>query len=509
MRKWTFLLFVAAVLMLCLTVGTASAAAATPKLVLDGKVLTPKEPPALINSYSMVPIRTVAEGLGFGVDYDEARHLVTVQSSGTIIQMVIGEKKASVNGESRKLDAPATLVKNTTMVPLRFVGETMGLSVFWDNASKSVFLFSKGGGSVGSSQPPSGSGGSGGTNAGDGGSGNAGIPGDGGIGIVTGEDGSDAPTDGGGSSSGAPASLAQVHGIRYENGAVVIRVDGAFTRKDMAITGPDRIVVDLYNADFASDFKPTPQPDAAAASPGELPVVGSDALQKVRYAVFQDNPRVLRFVLDLSKPQKYAVQYDPGAGELRIVLNPATVPGGPGKSVYTIVLDAGHGGSDPGAPTVSGKWEKTFTLAVVLKVRQELAGDPRINVVLTRDSDTYPTLDDRVNLAESVGADLFLSVHGNSFTPNIRGTETYYTRPESLEFAKVMHAKVVAATGFPDNGVRQKSLKVTRDTTMPAVLLEIGYLSNKTDEAAMFDDAFQSRVAKAIAAGLKQYLHLN
>jgi N-acetylmuramoyl-L-alanine amidase len=144
----------------------------------------------------------------------------------------------------------------------------------------------------------------------------------------------------------------------------------------------------------------------------------------------------------------------------------------------------------------------------VLKVQQILAADSRIKLVLTRSDDSYPTLDDRVNLANSINADLFLSVHANSYTSSTNGTETYYTRPESLAFAQAMHAALVPATGLKDNGVRSKNLHVTRETTMPAALLEIGYLSNKTDNAALWSEDFQNRVAQGIATGLLQYLKL-
>jgi N-acetylmuramoyl-L-alanine amidase len=128
--------------------------------------------------------------------------------------------------------------------------------------------------------------------------------------------------------------------------------------------------------------------------------------------------------------------------------------------------------------------------------------------VLTRQGDTYPTLSDRYNLANSLGADLFVSVHANSYTSATNGTETYYTRPESKDFANLMHALLVQATRLKDNGVRQKSLAVTRETKMPAILLESGYLSNKIDEPQLWTDDFQNRVAQAIATGIKQQLKL-
>ncbi len=181
------------------------------------------------------------------------------------------------------------------------------------------------------------------------------------------------------------------------------------------------------------------------------------------------------------------------------------------NNIKTIVLDPGHGGKDPGARSISGKWEKDFNLSVVLKVQALLAGDERIKLVLTRDSDTFPSLDDRVNLANSLAADLFVSVHANSYSAATNGTETYYTREQSKEFASLMHSLVIPATGLKDNGFKRHSinLAVTTKTTMPAILLEIGYLSSKIDEPQLWTEALQDSVAAAIAAGIKQQLKLS
>ncbi|MNN62804.1 N-acetylmuramoyl-L-alanine amidase LytC precursor [compost metagenome] len=106
-----------------------------------------------------------------------------------------------------------------------------------------------------------------------------------------------------------------------------------------------------------------------------------------------------------------------------------------------------------------------------------------------------------------------MSIHGNSLDTvktgvNPSGSETYYTRDESIPLANVMHKHLVAATGLSDRKVRYSSLHVTRETVMPAVLLEVGYLSNASDETLMYTEEFQQRVAEGIVAGIKEYLGL-
>lgn len=515
MKKWTFLLFVA-VVMLFLTANFASAQTVTPKLVLDGKVLNPAQPPQLIGNYTMVPIRTASENLGYKVDFDNNKKQVTVSGGSQVIQMTVNQKNATVNGSTTALQAPPLIKSGTTLVPLRFVSDAFGVQVYWDNASKSAFMYSSssaGGTSPGSGSSDTGSSGSGsnsggGSGASNGDSGDSTPPDGGLIGVVPPADGSD-----GGTPGGSTGSLTQIHSVSFDSDTVVIQYNGGLLQPSTSVlTGPDRIVVDLPGSDFASDFTPTlaTYSDGSTKPIGELAVTGHEALQKIRYSVYAENPRTLRFVLDLNQKWGYTVTNDPSAGQLRIALQaPTDGSSNSGSGKYTVVLDAGHGGSDPGAPSITGKWEKDFTLAVILKLQAILAQDSRLNIVLTRSGDTYPTLADRYNLANSLNADLFLSVHGNSNTnKSVSGTEVYYTRADSLAFAKVVQQYAIPAGGLADRGIHQQSLAVTRETKMPAVLYEAGYLSNAGDEKLMYTDSFQNNVAQGLATAILKYLKL-
>ncbi|MBB6636770.1 N-acetylmuramoyl-L-alanine amidase family protein [Cohnella thailandensis] len=508
MKKWTSLLFVVAV-MLFMACGTASAETVAPKLVLNGKILNPVEPPTLIGSFTMVPIRIVGENLGYKVDYDSSKKQVTVTSGSSKVEMVLDKKSASVDGKLVALQAAPTARSNTTLIPLRFVGEALGLQVYWDNTNKSVFLYSNNSnGSDTGNESGSGSNGSGG----DSGSGDSGNPSDGGGADPSLPEGGG--TENGGEVTNPSTSVTSVHSVSYENDSIVIKYsDGFLIPKASVLTGPDRIVIDLPSADFATDFQPALATDGnSVVKPlGELAVADHVALTKVRYSLFSDNPKTLRFVLDLNQKWSYEIVNDASLRTLTIKLvDPSTVPADePPSGTYTIVLDAGHGGSDPGALSITGKREKDFNLAVILKLQAILAADSRFNLVLTRSGDTYPSLADRYNLANSIKADLFLSVHGNSNTKNtVTGTEVYYTRDASLAFAKAVHTYATPTTGLKDRGVIQKSLAVTRETTMPAVLFEAGYLSNSGDESVMYLETFQSNVAQGLATAIKKYLKL-
>lgn len=127
--------------------------------------------------------------------------------------------------------------------------------------------------------------------------------------------------------------------------------------------------------------------------------------------------------------------------------------------------------------------------------------------MLTRSNDTFLELKERAAMANNLKADIFISVHANSSgSSSASGTETYYQREASKALANVMHKYLVQATGLSDRGVRYGNFHVIRETKMPAVLLEVGYLSNKKDEALLFTDALQNKVAASIVSGIKEYL---
>lgn len=174
-----------------------------------------------------------------------------------------------------------------------------------------------------------------------------------------------------------------------------------------------------------------------------------------------------------------------------------------------IVIDPGHGGEDPGATGASGSYEKDFTLAVALKLFRLLENEAEFDVYLTREDDRFLSSEtrERTEVANSIGADLFISLHANTFTDqSVSGTETYYYDDESKVLADTIHPHVVEATGFPDRGVRQEAYFVLKDTMMPSILIEIGYITNERDERLMLTESFQQAVAESIVAGVKEYV---
>jgi N-acetylmuramoyl-L-alanine amidase len=208
------------------------------------------------------------------------------------------------------------------------------------------------------------------------------------------------------------------------------------------------------------------------------------------------------------------------------------------KRITTICLDPGHGGKDTGYQV--GRFfphnEKTYTLALALELRRQLAA-AGFMVILTRETDVYPELSARPELANRRGADLFISLHFNSFPPDpasVQGPETYCITPvgaassndtegigashgvcpanrvqdRSLLLAYQVQRALVRGLGVTDRGVRRARFEVLRTAQMPAILLEGGYLSHPGEGKRIFDEGWRKQMAAAIVRGILNYQKL-
>lgn len=177
-----------------------------------------------------------------------------------------------------------------------------------------------------------------------------------------------------------------------------------------------------------------------------------------------------------------------------------------------VVIDPGHGGKDNGAMGASGKFEKDFTLQVALKVEELAKQEPQIEVILTRSEDRFISSIDRERpeIGNQLRADLFISIHGNTYEDSsVSGAETYYYHENSLFLAEILQKHIVQTSGFRDRGVKKEDFFVLKDSNMPAALIEMGYLTNPQEENEMLTEDFQYRMASAILDGIKEALNLN
>lgn len=173
----------------------------------------------------------------------------------------------------------------------------------------------------------------------------------------------------------------------------------------------------------------------------------------------------------------------------------------------TIMIDPGHGGRDPGAISVLGFYEKDVNLKVALRLANML-NQMGYRTILTRDSDVFVELQDRCALANRYNPDLFVSLHADSCeTPSVTGY-TAYVAPSASWRAREAAKRFVGTlsqTGIESRGIKTAKFKVLMDTTCPAVLIEMGYLSNSWEAKRLRNVNIQQRMAKAIANGVQEF----
>lgn len=173
---------------------------------------------------------------------------------------------------------------------------------------------------------------------------------------------------------------------------------------------------------------------------------------------------------------------------------------------HYVVIDAGHGGSDVGA-TRNGVYEKNITLDVSKRVADLLRKKGYI-VEMTRTTDTYVSLQDRVAISEDINPDVFVSIHVNSSNSDSpTGLETHYYKDNSLELAKYVHASLLNHVNSKDRGLFKSRFYVINHTTAPAILVEIGFISSPVERAQLVSESRKQATAKAIAEGINDYFN--
>ncbi len=217
--------------------------------------------------------------------------------------------------------------------------------------------------------------------------------------------------------------------------------------------------------------------------------------------------------------------------------------------VKVVVIDPGHGGEDHGATGPSGLKEKDITLSVAKALRNALEVRFDVRAILTREDDRYITLEERTEIANRARADIFISIHANAaYKKAASGVETFFlsfeasdnearklaalennvvkldtkdggtvrsdlesilwdlvqteSHHESSRLAELVHNSLVEATGGENRGVKQAPFIVLVGATMPAVLVEVGFVSNPQEERKLADPLMQKRIAKAITEGI-------
>ncbi len=513
----------------------------TVRLVIEGQQVEPDVPPVINQGRTLVPVRVIAEGIGARVEWEQTKRKATVTSGDKKVVLALDSNEAWVNGKQAKLDTPPLVLENRILLPLRFVGEALGATVGWESQSRTVVVnrpvtvHINGTDMTGSLKSYKLEGGvflplralaqAIGVDAG------LLHPLDGTVKKI--DDQEMVPVAAVETLLGGKAKWNQEQnevnlecvnhllGIRADGGRIAIDTDKPVAPKAFTLTGPDRVVIDLPNTLLADDLVQLLQRDGTAVaypvnqavsdqddndssgtadnSAQTAPAAASAPLiHMIRYSQYSEAPATVRVVIELGQKAAYKLTQRADGFDVDLTAKPA-------KTGFLIVVDPGHGGKDPGAKGVKGNVEKDFTLAVTNRMVALLKQYKEFQVVATRTTDVYPTLQERVKLANDLNADLFISVHANSFKPETRGTETYYYNDNSAELAAIVHRHLIGATQFPDRGVHRTDFYVIKNTKMPAVLTESGFLTNAYENAQLTSPAFQDKVAKALVAAIREY----
>ncbi|ACV64338.1 N-acetylmuramoyl-L-alanine amidase [Desulfofarcimen acetoxidans DSM 771] len=271
---------------------------------------------------------------------------------------------------------------------------------------------------------------------------------------------------------------------------VTVYATGKMQLSAFTIDNPSRLVLDL-----------------TGVIPGDIPStmqVSSNIVQQVRTALYSKEPVKSRVVLDLMKQSGYKTTLSSDQKTLTVQLDKGqrTVVKS-GKKL--IAIDPGHGGKDCGAIGCTGLYEKDVTLDVSRQV-VDLLKNSGYDAVLTRTDDTYVGLDERTDYANSLNADLFVSVHINSSeaqTPS--GTSTHYRSEEGKVLSTYIQSALIAGLGRKDRGVLYNNFAVLRTSNMTSALAELAFISNPEEESLLKTADFRSKAAQAIVQGINNY----
>ena len=348
------------------------------------------------------------------------------------------------------------------------------------------------------------------------------------------------------STSSSVQSGCTMRGIRTSSSPnmtrVVVDLDARVEYDVHTLPDPSRLYLDLH--------------DVLIIPPKWDPIRVEDGIVK-QIRVSQFSPSVVRVVMDserlgehnvfsLSQPERIVIDLAPYAEEMvyRPVEQSPSMAGQLGLKIRTIVIDPGHGGKDPGAVGFGLK-EKDVVLDVALRLKGLLKSDPTYEIYLTRETDVFVPLEARTTYANQKKADLFVSLHVNAYKKaSKQGVETYYLSPratdeaaqalaafenamarqsmsslepmlkrifrstkieESKSLAGVVQANLVERMKAADRGVKRAPFVVLIGATMPAVLAEMGFISNRSDAKLLAKEDYRQRIAKGLGEAVRSY----
>ncbi len=468
-KKFLALSFVLVLSLLCICISAIAADDIT--LVINNKKVNCDVPPVISNDRTLVPVRVLFEHLNADVSWDPVLRQVIVKSEDKIMIFNIDSKIMYLNGNSYTLDAAPVIINDRTLVPIRFVSENLGYDVDWDGDSRTVYVSTH-----------------------------------------INEEPQDEETP-------AEKTGPKLNSISVtENDAtytITVNIEQNITPKVMKLSEPYRLIFDFYGVnqickDGNSKSYLSSIVETRWAYHEEFTRVVVESLAECDYTTSYSSGK---YIIAIQKPLLEGEQEEPQAPPPSVEI-PSGAP--------LVVLDAGHGGYDPGAVgrDAGGNiilYEKEVCLKIAQKVKGRLE-QKGVAVLMTRTGDTalgsteMTDLLARAEIANNADADLFVSIHNNAFSsPEATGTCVLYSGMNPNEgygisgkdVAQNIQDLLVKATGLRDRGiVARPNIVVLKETVMPAVLIECAFITCPTDQQILSNDTKLNSMADAICEGI-------
>ncbi len=508
-------------------------------LSVNGKTLTdlPLEP-IIFNNRALVPVREIFEELGATVDYEQSDKSVTVSYGKRKVWLKIDSTTANVDGTSVTITdnvAPKLIAKwgesAKTMVPVRFISENIGLKVDFDDKTGHISI------SDGNARPTKSPSPSQDVKIND-----ISATYDGDVVTVTISANGNIEKISKASATASGVIFADVYGVKYlTDNKVQIDLDCVKSVRVGLHEGYTRVAIDTenmkkYSAALSADKKAV----VFKLSSNEDADVEPDTVVSTPSQTVKPSPTV--------PPSPTETPSSTGTPPVSSTPAPTKTPS-PATSKKPIkynsekivIIDAGHGGSDPGAqgdlmnaeemaaykaaletttpiiatmkPGSAGEHnEKDIALKIAHKVKENLEANG-IKTIMTREGDTYPELYERPELANSVGAVIFVSIHLNSSVTEVtaaNGIEVYYSEKNndddigltSKQLSNLLLEKIIDSTNARSRGVKTGNLLVNRECLMPSALVEVGFINNPIELEKMISESYQAKLAAGISQGI-------
>lgn len=432
-------------------------------LKYDGKVVKCDVPPVIREDRTLIPARALFEELGADITWNSSKKTVTVEYNDDVILLTIGSKNATLNKLKVAMDVPAMIVEDRTMIPVRFVAENLGFDVEWDAKKYIVNVKPK-------------------------------IEHD--------------------------YKLSKVYVQSYEEETVIRLNDiGSAKLSKLTLTDPKRLIFDFDSTVLATETNKI--------------ICDDEFLTSVRLGQFSDT--TTRVVLDIKDNVNYKITEKVDKDDYLIYLRSHTFK--PIDDEKVVFIDAGHGGSEVGAigtlydkssfdsdgklldllekPKVKKEvYEKDINLSIALKT-DKLLKKAGVKTCMLRTTDKYINIYDRPIIANDKNAFMYLSIHNNASTSeSVNGVQVYYSDecpsyPDmtNKELATIFYNSIAKSTGLRKAGVVDNPRYIViNQTKMPALILEIAFVTNQEDLEKLLDDKFLDKVAQGICNGTVEAL---